>query len=149
MVGLPARACGLGLDVRHNFPYSIYRFSHIPVCTWAGGDCFARAYVRWMEIQHSMEFLREQLRSLPSGQVQHEALPLGPNKMVVAMTEGWRGQIVHIAQTDDHGRFAFYKVIDPSFYNWFGLAMAMRNQQISDFPVCNKSFNLSYCGHDL
>ena len=96
-----------------------------------------------------MEFLREQLRNMPAGEVQLEARPLGQNKMVVAMTEGWRGQIVHIAQTDDLGRFAFYKVIDPSFYNWLGLAMAMRNGQISDFPVCNKSFNLSYCGHDL
>jgi Ni,Fe-hydrogenase III large subunit len=49
----------------------------------------------------------------------------------------------------DDGRFAAYKVVDPSFHNWTGLAMALRDQQISDFPLCNKSFNLSYCGHDL
>ncbi len=53
------------------------------------------------------------------------------------------------SSTDADGRFAIYKVVDPSFHNWFGLAMALRNQQISDFPLCNKSFNLSYCGHDL
>jgi len=53
--------------------------------------------------------------------------------------------------TDGIGRFAIYKVIDPSFHNWTAMAMAMalREQQISDFPLCNKSFDLSYCGHDL
>ena len=53
------------------------------------------------------------------------------------------------AITDDQGRFASYKIVDPSFHNWAGLQMALRDQQISDFPLCNKSFNLSYCGHDL
>jgi Ni,Fe-hydrogenase III large subunit len=63
--------------------------------------------------------------------------------------EGWRGEIWHVAVTDATGRFAAYEIVDPSFRNWTGLAMAMRNGQISDFPLCNKSFNLSYCGHDL
>jgi len=54
-----------------------------------------------------------------------------------------------MATTDAQGRFAHYKIVDPSFHNWMGLAMALRDQQISDFPLCNKSFNLSYCGHDL
>ena len=65
------------------------------------------------------------------------------------LIEGWRGEICHVAITGHDGRFAAYKVVDPSFHNWFGLAMALRNEQISDFPLCNKSFNLSYCGHDL
>jgi Ni,Fe-hydrogenase III large subunit len=51
--------------------------------------------------------------------------------------------------TDDLGRFAMYKIVDPSFHNWAGLAFALRGEQISDFPLCNKSFDLSYCGHDL
>ena len=54
-----------------------------------------------------------------------------------------------VALTDRDGRFARYKIVDPSFHNWFGLALALRGEQISDFPLCNKSFNLSYCGHDL
>ena len=54
-----------------------------------------------------------------------------------------------MALTDGQGRFARYKVVDPSFHNWMGLALALRGQEISDFPLCNKSFNLSYCGHDL
>ena len=65
------------------------------------------------------------------------------------MVEGWRGEIVHIATTGRDGELAGYKIVDPSFHNWFGLAIALRGNQISDFPLCNKSFNLSYAGHDL
>ncbi len=74
---------------------------------------------------------------------------LAPDMLAVALTEGWRGETCHVAITDDFGRFATYKIVDPSFHNWTGLAMALRDQQVSDFPLCNKSFNLSYCGHDL
>ena len=74
---------------------------------------------------------------------------LEKNKAVVSLVEGWRGAICHVALTDDARCFDAYKIVDPSFHNWFGLAMALRDQQISDFPLCNKSFNLSYCGHDL
>jgi len=54
-----------------------------------------------------------------------------------------------VALTDAAGKFRRYKIIDPSFHNWPGLALALRGQAISDFPICNKSFNLSYCGFDL
>ena len=60
-----------------------------------------------------------------------------------------KSEICHTALTAADGTFAHYKVVDPSFHNWTGLALALRGQQISDFPLCNKSFNLSYCGHDL
>ena len=149
LVGVAARACGLDIDARLDLPYGIYRFAHIPICTWSGGDCFARAYVRWLEVQHSLAFVREQLRSLPSGALCDAERPLRAGQMAIAVTEGWRGEIVHMVATDADGRFNLYKVIDPSMHNWFGLTCAMRGQQISDFPLCNKSFNLSYCGHDL
>ena len=67
----------------------------------------------------------------------------------VAQVEGWRGELCHVAVTDAEGRFGVYKIYDPSWHNWSGLEMALRGEQISDFPLCNKSFNLSYCGHDL
>ena len=67
----------------------------------------------------------------------------------VSLVEGWRGQICHFAITGPDGKFRHYKVVDPSFHNWQALAMALRNGEISDFPLCNKSFNLSYCGRDL
>ncbi|MGA2439420.1 MAG: hydrogenase, partial [Tepidisphaeraceae bacterium] len=113
------------------------------------GDVFARAYVRWLEVQHSIDFIREQLRALPSGAVRGDVKPPCPNQLAVSLIEGWRGELCHVALTDSSGRFERYKVVDPSFHNWTGLAYALRNQQISDFPLCNKSFNLSYCGHDL
>ena len=69
--------------------------------------------------------------------------------MVISMTEGWRGEIVHIVLTDESGNISRYKIKDPSFNNWNGLSLAVKGNGISDFPLCNKSFNLSYCGHDL
>jgi Ni,Fe-hydrogenase III large subunit len=149
LVGLAGRACGIDRDARRDFPSGIYRFAQIPVSVWHTGDVFARAYVRWLEIQRSARFLQEQLRALPKGEVHRELEAPRPDSIVVSMTEGWRGEICHVAITDHDGRFAHYKVVDPSFRNWIGLAMALRNQAISDFPVNNKSFNLSYCGHDL
>jgi Ni,Fe-hydrogenase III large subunit len=149
IVGPPARACGLERDARSNHPSGIYRFSHIPVSTWPGGDVFARAQVRWLEIQRSAGFIQSQLKSLPDGETRAKVGALSGDSMVVSLVEGWRGEICHVAVTGPEGKFKTYKVIDPSFHNWMGLAMAMRGQEISDFPLCNKSFNLSYCGHDL
>jgi Ni,Fe-hydrogenase III large subunit len=149
LVGPVARACGVHRDVRHEFPSGIYRFAQIPVSTWHTGDVFARAYVRWLEIQRSAAFVREQLTALPDGPVRSEVDPLTPDAITVSLVEGWRGEICHVAITESRGRLARYKVVDPSFHNWMGLAIALRGQQISDFPLCNKSFNLSYCGHDL
>jgi Ni,Fe-hydrogenase III large subunit len=149
LVGPAARACDLEEDVRQDFPADIYRFAQVPVSTCVSGDVFARAYVRWSEIQRSVAFVREWLQVLPEGPVRTEVGPLKPQHLAVTLVEGWRGEICHVALTDAQGRFSRYKIIDPSFHNWSGLAMALRGQQISDFPLCNKSFNLSYCGHDL
>ena len=150
MVGVAARACGRSLDVRHDFPFGIYRFVHIPVMTAHHGDVNSRAFVRWLELQRSADFVAAQLQALPSTPIRTAlAASLAPECIVASLTEGWRGEICHVAITDPRGRFARYKITDPSFHNWFGLALALRNGQISDFPLCNKSFNLSYCGHDL
>jgi Ni,Fe-hydrogenase III large subunit len=149
LVGPAARACGLERDVRRDFPSGAYRSAHIPVVTWPTGDVFARARVRWLEVRNSCGFVRERVEALPAGGLKEETGPLAPGRLVVSLVEGWRGEICHVAVTGEDGRFARYKVVDPSFHNWFGLACALRNQQISDFPLCNKSFNLSYCGHDL
>jgi len=149
IVGPAARASGLARDVRRDQPSGIFRFAQIPVSTYETGDVFARAYIRWLEIQQSGEFIRGQLAAIPSGAVRVPVPAMAPNHLVVALDEGWRGEVCHVAITDGEGRFGRYKVVDPSFHNWTGLAYVLRNQQISDFPVCNKSFNLSYCGHDL
>ena len=149
LVGPAARACGIDQDVRRDHPTGVWRFSHVPVMTAHDGDVNARAYVRWLEAQRSHAFVKAQLGSLPKGGVRNAPKALRPEHVAVSLVEGWRGEVCHVAVTGADGRFARYKVVDPSFHNWFGLAMALRNEEVSDFPLCNKSFNLSYCGHDL
>lgn len=149
LVGMAGRACGIDRDARRDFAFGMYRFHQVPVSTWHTGDVFARAYVRWLEIQRSVRFIQEQLQSLPKTDIRCDLGRLKPDSLIVSLTEGWRGEICHVAVTDNDGAFKHYKIVDPSFHNWIGLAMALRNQEISDFPVNNKSFNLSYCGHDL
>jgi Ni,Fe-hydrogenase III large subunit len=149
LVGPCARASGVDGDVRADYPVGYYRFAQVPVSVWETGDVFGRAFVRWLEVQRSAEFIRECLAALPEGTVKAAVGPLRPHRLTVALVEGWRGAVCHVATTDERGRLAHYKVVDPSFHNWMGLAMALRNNPISEFPLCNKSFNLSYCGHDL
>lgn len=148
-VGPVARACEVARDVRHDHPYGIFRFAHIPVATAWAGDVLARALVRRLEIERSLEFVIEQLGMLPRGEARVACGPLRPDELAVAMVEGWRGEIVHVAITDHAGKVRRHKVTDPSFHNWDALARAMPGNEISDFPLCNKSFNLSYAGHDL
>lgn len=149
VVGPAARASGCKRDVRQDHPSGFFRFAQVPVQVLASGDVYARAMVRWLEIQQSFRLLEEHLPALPSGPVRAEIGPRQPGKVAVAMVEGWRGETVHAAFTDAAGEVIAYQVTDPSLHNWMALAMAMRGGAISDFPVCNKSFNLSYAGHDL
>jgi len=149
LVGPAARASGLNRDVRRDHPYGIFRMGQIPVVTAQSGDVYARTLLRWLEAERSMNFIAEQLHQLPAGGTLTPPGNLAADSLVVSLTEGWRGEICHTAITDEAGRFRRYKIVDPSFHNWQGLSLALRGQQISDFPLCNKSFNLSYCGFDL
>ena len=149
LVGPAARASGLARDIRCDHPFGIYSMCQLPVVTAKAGDVYARTLVRWLEIEKSLDFIEEQLAQLPGVAIQYPLGGLGAEMLAVSLTEGWRGEICHVAITDERGRFARYKITDPSFHNWTGLALALREGQISDFPLCNKSFNLSYCGFDL
>ena len=149
LVGPAARASGLTRDVRSDHPAGLYRMAHVPAAVLGSGDVLARAQVRWLEHDRSVAFVREQLAELPVGPLRVPVGPLAPSMMTASLVEGWRGEIAHVLLTDDAGGLAAVKVVDPSFHNWIGLALALRGQPISDFPLCNKSFNLSYCGHDL
>ncbi|GAB4029853.1 MAG: NADH-quinone oxidoreductase subunit C [Elusimicrobiota bacterium] len=148
LVGPAARASGINCDLRSIFktiPYNDFEAEPLTL----KGDVFARAYIRWMEIKKSYKLIKNWLENLPSGDIRIDPSALRPDCFALALTEGWRGEICHACLSDSKGRIYFYKIKDPSFHNWQGLAMALRNGQISDFPLCNKSFNLSYCGHDL
>jgi Ni,Fe-hydrogenase III large subunit len=148
-VGPTARACAVARDARHDHPFGVFERSPVPVSTAHHGDVNARAEVRRLEVRRSVDFVREQLARLPDGPVRAPVGALAADHLAVSLVEGFRGEICHVAVTDGGGRFARYKITDPSFHNWQALALAMRDGQISDFPLCNKSFNLSYCGHDL
>ena len=89
------------------------------------------------------------LENYKDEEIKVETKNLIPNSFALSIVEGWRGELVHIATTDETGKLSRYKIKDPSFNNWYGLAMAVRGNGISDFPLCNKGFDLSYCGFDL
>jgi Ni,Fe-hydrogenase III large subunit len=150
LVGPAGRASGVLLDVRSDHPFGMYRYSPIHKMTMLTGDVFARAYIRYLEITHSLDYVLELLDNLPNDSTElRPVTQLAPDSLVVSMIEGWRGETAHAAITDSNGHLMRYKIKDPSFHNWFGLAQAVRGNGISDFPLCNKSFNLSYCGNDL
>jgi Ni,Fe-hydrogenase III large subunit len=149
LVGLATRASGVACDVRADFPYGIYRYSSIPSPTLESGDVYARAKLRALEVRNSLQFIIEQLDNLPAPKVKKLLTDLAPNAFTIALIEGHRGEIAHVLFTDADGRISQVKIKDPSFHNWHGLALAVRENGISDFPLCNKSFDLSYSGHDL
>jgi Ni,Fe-hydrogenase III large subunit len=148
-VGLAARASGVDLDARRDHPHGLYRFRHIPVVKMTSGDVYARGMLRFLESLRSLDFLEELVENLPRGAARADCPAPRPGQFAAALVEGWRGEIGHYAETGPDGRFLSYRVVDPSFRNWPAVAMAMRGGEISDFPLCNKSFNLSYAGHDL
>ncbi|HLY46489.1 MAG TPA: NADH-quinone oxidoreductase subunit C [Stellaceae bacterium] len=148
-VGPAARASGVDRDARRDFPQPLFFRGRPAVAIGNDGDVFARAMQRWREIENSIAFLNEVFDDPGAGPARQPVGSLMPDALVLSLVEGWRGEIVHLVVTDATGRFAQYRIVDPSFRNWFALAIAMRDQAILDFPLCNKSFNLSYCGHDL
>ncbi|MBI2082032.1 MAG: NADH-quinone oxidoreductase subunit C [Deltaproteobacteria bacterium] len=149
MVGPAARASNLVRDVRHDYPTEFYRLFPIPPMRLTTGDVSARARIRSLESKRSSEFILKQLDTLTSDKILGTCEEPRGSSLVVSLVEGWRGEIAHIVLTDERGEIMRYKIVDPSFHNWMALALAMRDGQISDFPLCNKSFNLSYAGHDL
>ena len=120
------------------------------------GDVLSRASVRRMEIEEAHEKVFEILEGKADVATTANAPDCVPSQdevrrdfaCVVATTPAWRGPLVHAALFNTDGRMLRYKIVDPSAHNWQGLAWALRGEQISNFPICNKSFNLSYCGTD-
>lgn len=150
-VGMSARMSGLCRDIRVSHPFYYYNtLNHKPIIKHHG-DVYSRTQIRREEVWQSMGYVRQLISQIPSeitensGSV-HQAKP---DAFCLSMVEGWRGEISHCAITDEQGELVLYKIKDPSFHNWLALALAVRNNEISDFPICNKSFNLSYCGFDL
>ena len=150
-VGMAARASGRDVDARRDFPSPAYVESPPAKVLLDTGDVMARAQVRFMEMRASFDWLSGILAvAMPPGTIASEGVvPAAGRRLVVSVEEGWRGEIVHAAIVEGERRITRYKVVDPSFRNWPGLSFAVRKNVISDFPLCNKSFNLSYSGADL
>ena len=152
-VGMAARASGVDLDSRFDFNDTYYTSLDVIKPFKATGDVHSRFKLRYKEIKQSIKIIKKFLKQLEAYKNEPIYMApnqnLSPNTFVISVTEGWRGEVVHIAITGANGELIKYKIKDPSFNNWYMLAMAVRNNGISDFPLCNKSFNLSYCGNDL
>ncbi len=150
LVGPAGRACGLPFDVRRCFPTGHYGQLNFPENAKSAGDVHARATVKAEEIIQSLDIITTLLGNpVTTGVIESTRVSLAPSSFVVTLNEAWRGELSHCILTDDDGAILRYKVKDPSFHNWNGLSMALRDTEISDFPLNNKSFNLSYCGTDL
>jgi len=149
LVGMTARSADVAIDTR--LPaYGLYEHLPIKLCTEATGDCWGRAQIRIAEIHASLDWLDRVLAEPHAWTATRGRLPVLPaSQLAIAVVEGWRGEVVHCLETGSDGALVHYKAQDPSLRNWMGLAIAVRGNDISDFPICNKSFDLSYCGNDL
>ncbi len=155
-VGMTARMTGIQRDLRKTHPSIGYQLAACdPIFEINSGDVWARAALRRKEITESIDYIRTLIKKLkvsgPSSSkpVSENNLRLMPDSLTVSMIEGWRGEICHSAITNQDGLIHHYKIKDPSVHNWLALALSLRDLEISDFPINNKSYNLSYCGHDL
>ena len=153
LVGMVAKASGVILDTRFDFKDKWIEKIGVEQKSYSStGDVNARFKLRYKELRQSISIIKKlfkELENYSAEPIKTQLKNLDKNQFAISITEGWRGEIIHIALTDDNGKICKYKIKDPSFNNWYGLALAVRNNGISDFPLCNKSFNLSYCGNDL
>ncbi|HDR50866.1 MAG TPA: NADH dehydrogenase subunit [Mariniphaga anaerophila] len=151
-VGMVARMANVLRDIRATHPSPAFeKYNYSPVVL-PKGDVFSRFLLRRKEIKQSIAWLREVMDNedflFPSEAPKTE-ITLKPLRLAISLEEGWRGEICHTALTDKDGKLACYKIKDPSMHNWKALELSLRNLEISDFPINNKSYNLSYCGFDL
>ena len=152
LVGLAARASGVAVDARTDLPGELYADQPIETHTEASGDCWARLVLRMREVDSSLRWLDRVLSAAEAEWGTAPPRPCGPlrpDSLCITLCEGFRGPVLQALETGPGGLLLQHKVQDPSLFNWFGLAQAVRENEISDFPICNKSFDLSYCGHDL
>ena len=151
-VGIVARASGMNLDCRifNPFPpYDQYDRLELDVPVMITGDVHARTWVRVREVRESIRIIRWILENMPSGPISSPVIAPGPDKAGFAAVEGWRGEIIYWLQSGPQGQVNRCMVRDPSSVNWLGLEQAIHGNIVPDFPLCNKSFNQSYSGHDL
>ena len=150
VVGVVGRASGLDQDLRRDRPFAAYDELQVKVVTYRYGDVRARMRVRMDEIHESIRLIRDMGLKIPEGPAAVEP-GCGPKagEWALSAVEGWRGEIVYMVMAGENGTVHRCKVRDPSFVNWPAIQWAVPGNIIPDFPLINKSFNLSYAGNDL
>jgi len=148
IVGVAGRASGVDLDVRRDHPYAAYGRYPFRVPVYRAGDVLHRMLVRVDEVKESFAILRAAANDLPKGPHCAPTQPVPPGRCALSAVEGWRGEILHWVRTTDGNRLERCKIKDPSVNNWAAIVEAVQGNIIADFPVINKSFNLSYSGTD-
>lgn len=148
IVGVGGRASGIDLDVRRDHPYAAYDHFSFRVPVYQTGDVWHRMQVRIDEVKESISILRRATEHPVEGAHCAAARPIPPDRCALSAVEGWRGEIIHWVRTGSDNRLERCKVKDPSLNNWPALVEAVQGNIIADFPVINKSFNLSYSGTD-
>jgi len=148
MVGFAARASGVNRDLRRDHPHCAYPYLKLNVPVHSEGDVLARFNIRGEEVRESFNLIAQLHHQHVNEEIMTAIDPIPPSSQALGYVEGWRGEIVHWVMTDKEGNIYRWKITDPSFHNWRALKVAVMNNIVPDFPVINKSFNLSYSGND-
>jgi len=150
VMGVVGRASNINRDVRRDRAFAAYGRLQFKVPIYRYGDVRARMRVRIDEIHESIKLIRQALENLPAGQIVNATLPVPrPGDWALSAVEGWRGEILYFVMAGDDGKIHRCKVRDPSFVIWPAIQFAVLGNIVPDFPLINKSFNLSYAGSDL
>jgi len=148
IVGVAGRASGIDLDVRRDHPYAAYAQFPFRVPVYQVGDVWHRMQVRIDEVKESIGIIRSAMRHDLYGERCAPSRPIPSGRCALSAVEGWRGEIIHWVRTGPNNCLERCKVKDPSLNNWPAIVEAVQGNIIADFPVINKSFNLSYSGTD-
>jgi Ni,Fe-hydrogenase III large subunit len=147
VVGLVARASGIPTDLRKYFP-GVYNQAKFKMMIQESGDALARLRVRISEFEESCRLIEEFAARLNQNDKLRTEVQL-KEASALGYAEGWRGPVLYWLKISPAGLIERCKIVDPSFLNWQGLSFAVLGNIIPDFPLCNKSFDLSYSGNDL
>ena len=146
-LGLPARASGLSWDVRTGAPYAAYEKLSPIVKVETSGDVYARFIMRFREIREAIRLINEALKNIPQGAI---TVPFAPKEgSTLGYAESWRGEVLDWVKLGSDGKITRCVIRDPSFCNWALFGEITPGNIVPDFPICNKSLNLSYSGTDL
>jgi Ni,Fe-hydrogenase III large subunit/Ni,Fe-hydrogenase III component G len=148
VVGVAGRASGFDHDLRRDFPHAGYAGVDFTVPVFQEGDVLRRLLVRAEEVRQSLRIIEQVVAKIPEGPLRVNVPSLQAGAVALGYTEGWRGEILHWIRASGDGRLARCKIKDPSLQNWPALSEAILGNIVPDFPVVNKSFNLSYSGTD-